>query len=425
MVNEKLLHFIWENSLIEAPTLFTADGEPLTILDKGKANPNAGPDFLDARVQIGSTLWAGHIEIHVHTKDWVHHGHSKDPKYQNVILHVVMFNDTELNMPTLELNGKIQQRLITEYHDLQQAQSWIACERTPLRLDSFSLYQFKNRLILERFERKLDLIRTDLEDTQNDWEECHYRNLLRVFGLKVNADGFNMLGQALPFKILRKHSDSILQVEALLFGVAGFLETPADAYQQNLQSEFLFLKAKHGLKTIPTSIWNFATLRPPNFPSLRIAQLASLVATNKISFAEVTKIQSHNKAVKYFKTTASPYWDDRYHFKNTTEKNKKKDIGLGTLELLCINHTIPMAYAFGWFNGDFALKERAIEWLENMKPERNQIISKWFNLGYAIDSAFDSQALIQLKNEYCNHKKCLSCAIGSSILRNLNPANEN
>jgi len=425
MVNEKLLHFIWENSLIEAPSLFTADGESIRVLDKGTLNPNAGPDFLDARVQIGNTLWAGHIEIHVHTTDWLRHGHGKDPKYKNVILHVVMFNDGNLDLPTLELNGKIQQKLITQYHELQQSQSWIACENNEQRLDPFSLYQFKNRLILERFERKLEVIREDLEATQNDWEECHYRNLLRVFGLKVNANGFNMLARELPFKILRKHVDSLLQVEALLFGVAGFLEAPIDAYQQSLEQEYRFLKAKYQLKTMPGAIWNFATLRPPNFPSLRIAQLAALVANNKISFAEITKIQHHNKAVKYFKATASSYWDNHYHFKSVTEKNRKKDIGLRTLELLCINHTIPMAYAFGWFNGDFTLKERAVEWLEKLKPERNQIVSKWFNLGYTIDSAFDSQALIQLKNEYCNYKKCLSCAVGSSILRNLNPANEN
>lgn len=425
MVNEKLLHFIWEHSLIDASGLKTTDGVPIRVVHRGFHNNNAGPDFLDARIQIGDKLWAGHVEIHIHTKDWFRHGHSNDPKYQNVILHVVMFDDAELDLPTLELNGKVQAQLITRYHELEQSKSWIACEGNTQNLPPFSLYQFKNRLIVERLERKLNLIREDLEDTQNDWEECHYRNLLRVFGLKVNAEGFSQLGRTLPFKILRKHADNQNEVEALLFGCSGLLSKPSDPYQEMLRGEFDFLKAKYHLKELPASVWNFSTLRPPNFPSIRIAQLASLIAGNKISFASVTEITATKKAIDYFKTVASDYWDNHYHFKNSTLKVRKKSVGQQTLELLCINHTIPMLYGYGWFNGNSTLKERTIEWLEKLKPENNQIVSKWFNLGYKVDSAFDSQALLQLKNEYCNHKKCLSCAIGSNMLRNLNPANEN
>lgn len=425
MINEKLLHFIWENSLIEASSLTTLEGEPILVLNKGTANSNAGPDFLDARIQIGETLWAGHVEIHVHTKDWYRHGHTDDPKYQNVILHIVMFHDADLDLPTLELNGKIQGQLIAQYHELQQSKNWIACEGNTQSLPSFTLYQFKNRLIIERLERKLEGIRSDLVETQNDWEECHYRNLLKVFGLKVNADGFQQLGKSLPFKILRKHSNHLDQVEALLFGCSGLLANPSDSHQEKLRLEFEFLQGKYGLAEMDPNIWNFATMRPPNFPSLRIAQLAALIVNNQISFASVTEIRDPKKAVNYFKTTASDYWDNHYHFRSSTEKRSKKSVGKQTLELLCINHTIPMVYAYGWFNGDAVLKEQAIDWLENLKPESNQIIAKWFNQGYSIESAFDSQALLQLKSEYCNHKKCLSCAIGSNILRNLNPANEN
>ena len=245
MVNEKLLQFIWNSSLLDSSKLKTTQGEAITIIDKGLHNFNAGPDFLNARVQVGNELWAGNIEIHVNAKDWFAHGHQNDPKYENVILHVVMFNDSDLNIPTIELNGRISNLMIAKYDELMQSNSWIACEASDIRLQDFEMFQFKNRLVIERLELKLDRVKSDLEETNNDWEECHYRNLLRVFGLKVNLAGFTELGKVLPFKILRKHRENHKLTEALLFGCAGMLNEPIDEYQKALKAEFDFYQKKY------------------------------------------------------------------------------------------------------------------------------------------------------------------------------------
>ncbi|MGB0430962.1 MAG: DUF2851 family protein [Bacteroidia bacterium] len=420
MVKESLIHFIWQNKLLNADRLFTTKNEPIGIKSVGIHNHDAGPDFKNAQIQIGEQLWAGHVEIHVNTSDWLKHGHQNDENYKNVILHVVLFNDIELDMPTIELNGKIQKSILNSYENLMKSQSWIACAPKITEIEEFTISQFKSRLIVERLELKIESIKKDLDQTNNDWDEVFYRNLLRYAGLKVNKTGFEALAEKLPYKLIAKYSTNIIQIEALLFGVAGFLNEINDSYQKQLQTEYLFLKHKHKLSELSKNLWQFATLRPANFPTVRLAQLATLFYSKKLAFSQISRNSATELCNEILNTTASEYWDKHYHFGKISKVLRKKKIGKTYTNLLIINHYAPIIYAYGWYKGSFELKEKAIELLQNTKSENNNIIKNWLALGVNSESALDSQALIHLKTKYCDLKKCLNCSIGIKLLRKQN-----
>lgn len=418
MVQEKLLHFIWQNQLIEAGKLETTNGETILVKNPGVYNHDAGPDFKNAQVKIGDHLWAGHVEVHVNSKDWFLHGHQNDDNYKNVILHVVLFDDAELNIPTVELNGKIKKHLLNKYKELMQSKAWIPCAQHIDKVDDFTLFQFKDRLIIERIERKLSAIKTDLEQTQNNWEEVFYRNLMRYGGLKVNKLAFEKLAQLLPHKLISKHRNNQFQIEALLFGASGFLSELNSEYQKKLQKEYLFLKRKYNLKELKSTDWQFATLRPANFPTVRLAQFASLFCSKNLSFDSILAFKNtKDLATELYGVKASEFWDRHYNFDKTTDSKRVKQIGKTYSQLLLINHFAPIIYAYGWYKGINSLKERAIDILSNTNSERNNIITNWKELGITSNTSFDSQALIELKTMYCDLKKCLNCSIGIKLLR--------
>jgi hypothetical protein len=418
MVQEKLLHFVWQNQLIEAGKLETTNGETILVKNPGVYNHDAGPDFKNAQVKIGDDLWAGHVEIHVNSKDWFLHGHQNDDNYKNVILHVVLFDDAELNIPTLELNGKIKRHLLNNYNELMQSKAWIPCAQHINKVDDFTLFQFKDRLIVERIERKLTAIKTDLEQTQNNWDEVFYRNLMRYGGLKVNKLAFEKLAQLLPYKLISKHRNNQFQIEALLFGVGGFLSDLNSEYQKKLQKEYLFLKHKYNLKELKLTDWQFATLRPANFPTVRLAQFASLFCNKNLSFNSILEFKNAQDLTNELNgVKASEFWDRHYNFNKTSDSKKVKQMGKTFTQLLLINHFTPIIYAYGWYKGINSLKEKAIDLISNTKSERNHIISKWSDLGVDSQTSFDSQALIELKTMYCDLKKCLNCSIGNKLLR--------
>lgn len=416
-LNEALLHFIWQHQLLEPMHLITTEGEPVQIERTGIHNHDAGPDFLDARLRIGTTLWAGHVEIHLSAKDWMHHRHHLDKNYDNVILHVVMQDDHHLNIPTLELDGKLPVDLLLNYQHLMESQTWVPCASSIKEANSFKLESWKSRLVIERLERKSLAFKDDLTETENDWEECHYRNLMRSFGQKVNKASFNELALLLPYKILKKHIGDVETIEAMLFGVAGLLESPLDEYQTKLKEEFRHYRHKYGLKVMDANSWKFATLRPSNFPTVRIAQFASLVKGGAVSFSALIDLESPKHLYKVFDTGASSYWDDHYRFGIDAKKMKKR-LGLSSIRTLFINHIVPLLYTYGWYKGLTDLKEKAVLWLEETPTEQNTIVRKWSEIGLESTTAFDSQSLIELKNEYCSKKKCLNCGIGSDLLRN-------
>ena len=418
MLNEKLLHFIWQHQLLTPSDLKTTDGEQIVIEQVGQLNHNAGPDFLNARLKIGKELWAGHVEMHIHAKDWIRHQHHLDKNYNSVMLHVVMHHDHALNVPTLELNEKVAEKLLLKHEALMNSQRWIPCADDIQKVDSFTVEAWKSRLLVERLERKSVYFKTDLNELQNDWEECHYRNLTRSFGHKVNKDAFDELSRMLPYRILKKHSGDIQVTEALLFGVGGLLSDPKDDYQSVLAEEFRFYKHKYDLSEMNQLAWKYATLRPGNFPTVRIAQLASLIKSGGVSFSQLINLDTPSRIYKVFDVTASAYWDHHYRFASHSKLQRKR-LGKTTINSLFINHIIPMLYSYGWYKGIPELKEKAMQWMEKTTSEKNGIISKWAEIGLASKTAFDSQSLLELKNEYCSNKNCLNCGIGSALLRNL------
>lgn len=416
MFNEQLLHFIWQNQLIGPEHLTTTEGDIIQVKKPGIHNHNAGPDFLEAQLKIAETRWAGNVEIHINSSDWNKHGHQNDPNYDNVILHVVFHHDEELGLPTLELKGKIQRYLIDRYQTLMQSLAWIPCESILAQVNPFALEQMKDRLIVERLERKSESIKKHLDDTLNKWQEVYYRNLMHYMGLRVNAHPFRQLAEKLPFKLIQKHRHNLMQVEALLFGVAGMLQFAKDSYQQALQKEYAFLKQKYQLTEIPVGLWKFATMRPANFPTIRLAQLAALFHEGKLDFELILSGSDLKSLRQSFTAIPSPYWLRHYQF-GKESKEKQKKIGKSTTNTIIINHIAPMVYAYGWYQNDSQIKEKAIEILENTEAEHNAITRKWEALGQKNPTAFHSQSLIELKTNYCDLKKCLNCSIGTNLLR--------
>ena len=422
-MTEELLHYIWQYQLFDFRTLFTQSGEPLHIRSVGLHNKNAGPDFVNARVRIGATDWAGNIEIHTKASEWTRHKHDENKVYDNVILHVVYESDADANrtngetIPCLELKSRIDTSLMGRYDRLRKSQNWIPCEKLIKDRDSFLIDNWLERLLIERLEGRATMILNILEQHQNDWSVTFYELLTRNFGLKINTGPFEQLARSLPYIYLIKHRDNLFQVEALLFGQAGLLEHDyPDAYAQALKKEYLFLKHKFQLKAIDGSQWKFLRLRPPNFPTLRIAQLAALIHQSEQLFSQVLESGTVKKLYDLFKVQASEYWDTHYLFDSESPEKTKK-LGKSTIDLLIINTIVPLIFVYGMKHNQSFYKQRAIDLLEQLKPEGNSIIKKFEELGIPADSAYRTQALLELKNHYCSAKKCLNCSIGNSIIQ--------
>ena len=416
-MTEDLLHFIWKNKLFDSRNLRTASGELIRIKKVGRHNFDAGPDFLEAQLYIGEQLWVGHVEMHLKAKDWELHGHTGDPKYQNVILHVVLNNDYDIGRPTIDLSPFISRSLLLQHRQMMETAAWIPCENNIESASLFYLEQMKDRLVISRLERKIEAIKSHLEDTQNDWSETFYRSLLSQIGTKVNRTGFDSLAKVLPYKLILKYGDHLEDLEALLFGCAGLLIQTKDTYAAQLKERFTFLQKKHDLKIISAVYWNFATMRPANFPTIRLAQLASLFHQKRYDFSDVLKLDKKSLSQK-LKNTASTYWDEHYHFGKKSEKSRPKKLGKMAIDLLFINHITPLLYAYGHYLGEFEWKDKAVDFLLDLKPESNSVMKKWTEKGLIIKTAFDSQALLELKTEYCDSKNCLNCSLGTALLRN-------
>ncbi len=460
-MTESFLHYIWKFKLFSKNGLKTIDGEEVEILKAGEHNTNAGPDFFNARIKIGNTLWAGNVEIHVKSSNWNDHKHQLDAAYNNTILHVSYEHDVEVKnhigqeIPAIELKKLIDQKLIEQYQSIQKPYQFIPCEKllapylaaknANLQKENFlqepSSLSFGEgwgevRLLLERLESKSTYISELLRYTNNNWEETLYISLARNFGFNINADAFEMLAKSLPLSIILKHKNDLTQIEALLFGQAEFLskelsyvvpsplgepvpffrEGQSEGYLKLLQREYENLKAKFNLNPIDNSQWKFLRLRPSNFPTIRIAQFAQLLYKSSNLFSEIIEAKNVNDLLKLFTVSVSDYWNTHYVF-NKPVKYSKKSLGLASSELIIINTIVPFLFTYGQQKNKEEYKDKALALLEQLKPENNAIIKNWKNLGIKIDSAHSSQALLQLKNEYCSHKKCLNCSLFNSIIR--------
>ncbi|MQY78274.1 MAG: DUF2851 family protein [Bacteroidetes bacterium] len=420
-MKEDFLHFVWKNRLFQHDSLVANTGEKIKVLRLGEHNFDAGPDFFNAKVEIDGTLWVGNVEIHVNASDWARHGHHKDKNYDNVILQAVYNNDTDVKrtngepIPTVEL--KFNPSIYQNYQELLQNQYWIPCQNDFYKVDPFFVKHWLHKLMIERLERKSNEIIACLEKNKNDWEETFYQFLARNFGFKTNSQPFELLAKSLPYKFLIKHKNSLIQIEAMLLGQAGLLQYAlSDDYTKILDREYKVFSTKFSLRHIDGHLWKFLRLRPSNFPTIRIAQFGSLIHKTSGLFSKIIQAGNAKELLELFRVSTSPYWENHYVF-NKESESKEKKLGDQAIHYILINTVVPFLFVYGKIKNLDDFKEKSLEILDQIPPESNSIVKKWEKLGIKAENAFYTQALLQLKNEYCKFRKCIQCQIGNKILK--------
>lgn len=417
-MTEKLLQYIWQFQYFNRSDLQTEKGEKLQIIFPGTLNFNQGPDFANAQIKIDNTTLAGSIELHLKTSQWTEHGHDDDSNYKNVILHVVFENDRQIKppIPVLELQPRISNLLLQRYADLMNASAFIACSNSVSEVKEIVWLSWKERLLAERLTRKAKLIFDFLQQNNFHWEESFWWMLARNFGIKINADAFESVARSVSTTILAKHKNQIHQIEALLFGQAGLLNDDfKEDYPKLLQREYNFLKKKYKLKPIHIPV-HFLRMRPGNFPTIRLAQLAALIQNSAHLFSKILETGKIPDIKKMFDVIANDYWHDHYLF-DETSSFKKKTIGKEMINNFIINTIAPILFAYGLYHNEEKYKSKAVLWLEEAPAEKNFITNGFLQLNVPGRSAFDSQAFIELKTQYCNYRHCLNCSVGNAILK--------
>jgi hypothetical protein len=424
-MKEEFLHYLWKYSLYDADSLFDNDGGKITVIHPGEYNSDSGPDFFNARIIIAGTEWAGNVEIHCKASHFNNHGHNRDHAFDNVILHVVAENDKKVfnskgeELLTVEI--KYDPAYYEKYTDLVNNPFIIACQNEISEIDSFYIRHWFHSLLIERLQVKADVILKIYSETGNDWDETFYRILARYFGFRINTEPFERLAAALPFRIIRKHADNRFQIEALLFGTAGMLEeglfkeAVSDRYYKDLIKEYRILSAKYSLQPVHGWIWKFSRLRPVNFPTIRISQLSDMLSTAGGLFSTTLDCADIKQLKKVFEVTASSYWDDHYIFGKKSKRIAKRT-GLQATDIFLVNAVIPVIFVYGQFRGNNDLCEKALTFLEEIRPESNSVIDDWKLAGIEADTAFQTQALLQLTDAYCRKRRCLECRIGCKII---------
>ena len=417
-VTEKLLQYIWQFQYFNNRNLHTTGNEPLQVLRTGLYNTNQGPDFLDARIRIGGTAWAGSIEMHTRSSEWKTHKHSTDANYRNVILHVVWEDDLKdiLPFPTLELQPLVSNLLLAQYEELMQSPLFIPCQQHIAGVPEITIHAWKERLLIERLQQRSHHIEKLLEKSKQHWEEVFWWLLARNFGIRINAGSFEKIAQTIPTRILAKHKNQLIQLEALLMGQAALLDkTFTESYPNMLRKEYQFLQKKYQLKKAHAPLY-FLRMRPANFPTIRLSQLASLVQKSLHLFSVVKETEDVTEVQKLLMVTANDYWHYHYSFDEQTAF-KKKRLGKEMIHNILINTIVPMLYSYGYISSNEEYQQKSVRWLEELAAEHNSITRGFEAFGVSNKNAFDSQALLQLKNEYCNEKQCLRCAIGNQVLK--------
>jgi hypothetical protein len=420
-MKEEFLHYVWKYKLYKNTSLKNQNNDKVEVLNQGTHNSDSGPDFFNAKIKINETIWAGNVEIHINSSDWYAHNHHKNKAYDNVILQIVFNHDKDVfrtngeSIPTMEI--KFDQELLNNYKTLIKRETWIPCQNEIKNIDPFILQNWLEKLSIERLEEKAERINRILEQTNNSWENAFYIQLARNFGFKLNSDPFELLAKSLPLTYLAKHKDNLFQIEALLFGQAGFLDNDSgDEYYLSLKKEYVYLQNKFKLNPIEKHLWMFLRSRPGNFPTVRIAQFAKLIYSSSSLFSKLLEIKTIKDCYELLIVDPSDYWENHYILNKESIK-KSKAIGKSAVDILLINTIIPFLFIYGKEKGLPELQERSIKLLENIKPEKNAIIQKWNDLGVKAENSFKTQSLVQLKNKYCDRKKCLYCQIGNYIIR--------
>ncbi len=421
-MQEDFIHYLWKHKKFSISQLETKKGQVVEVVSTGEHNLNSGPDFFNAQIKIDNQLWAGNVEIHLRSSDWFVHNHETDSAYDNVILHVVWEHDTEIfrkdnsEIETLELRHCVSKEALNNYQKLfNKQQKWINCENDFASVDEFLLSNWLERLYFERLERKSNDINELLKTSKNNWEAVLFKMLTKNFGLKVNGDAFLSVANSIEFSIIRKEQSKLGNLEALLFGQAGlFVGDKEDKYFNELKDIYGYQKHKYHLSNLSVSPLQFFRLRPPNFPTVRLSQLASLFHFNEHLFSKIIYANSKEEIYKMFSVKASEYWDTHYTFDKVSKKSKKQ-VSSSFINLLLINTIIPLKFSYAQYIGK-PINEEIVHWMSQLKSEQNGIVDKFNSMKPIFCNALNSQALIQLKTNYCNKNKCLQCAIGSEVL---------
>lgn len=432
-MKEILLQYCWKHRIGISPTLTTTDGKSVRILDPGLMNTDAGPDFINARIRIGEMLWAGNIEIHCRRQDWYAHGHDHDPAYDNVILHVVGSDEegeavrTSQGDRVEEVVIHVPQHVEESYEALMTADKYPPCYDTVPRMPRLSLRAWIDALQTERLQQKTEAIAGRVSRLGGDWEHAYFMTLARSFGFGSNSEALEQWAQSVPMKAVGHHRDDIFQVETMFYGMAGMLnvatlparmqiETAADEYWQRMEREWAYLNHKFSIDTRHChQAWRYMRMRPQNFPHIRIAQLAMMYHEGRTQLSRLIECDTAEKMAELLRCGVSGYWQDHYTFGHESRHSTKR-LSQQSATLLMINCAIPMLFAYGRATNNDMLSDRALLILDSLHAEDNNITRMWRDVGLEVTSAGDSQALIQLKKEYCDRRRCTLCRIGDCHL---------
>lgn len=428
---EQLLHYVWKHKLLPLSELRTTDGQLVEVIDPGLHNRDAGPDFFNAKLRIGGTLWVGNVEIHEHSSEWYQHGHDRDARYNNVVLHITgdadadVLTDDRHYLPQVVLS--VPAEVAEHYQELLATDHFPPCYRIIGGLSPLMVHSWMAALQTERLEQKTEAIRERARRANDSWEDAYFQTLARNYGFGINGDAFEQWARQLSLSAAGKHRDDLFQVEALFMGQAGLLNVQSippryrdaaltEGYFTRLQNEYLYLAHKFQLQAMDYASWRFLRLRPQNFPHIRIAQLATLYHERRTSLSALVECETVEALRALLATHVTPYWETHYLFGSESKRSDKK-LSISSVDLLIINTAIPMLFAVGRHRQKDELCDRAFDLLEQMKAEKNHIITMWQQCGLPVKSAGDSQALIQLKREYCDRRDCLRCRFGYEYLR--------
>ncbi|MDA0713670.1 MAG: DUF2851 family protein [Bacteroidetes bacterium] len=420
-IPEEYIHYIWQYGLYDQVGLRTTEGLEIEILKRGFHNSQSGPDFTDVRLKLGEQEWVGHVEIHYRSKDWYDHGHQYDPAYNNVILHVVLTHDIEVRTqsggvpPTLSLAQRFSIDHFRHYDSFITSKTWVPCEKEMAQIGRLKVIDVLDRMISERLEQKSQRFLEELERCQGNWEQVVFMSLAMAMGAKVNAEPFRVLTLITPLEVIKKHRDDPFILEALFLGQAGFLTEPMDDHARRLSKEYDFLKHKYGLQAMTKVTWKLAPVRPASAPQVRIVQLSRLFhgTANLFSLLLEGSLKDMHDA---FDINLDGYWQD-HHSLAKPSKPQIKRIGQDVRNSLFINVAAVLRFSYAIHQEKQLFKDSAVSLLETIPSEENTIIRKWREIGVQAENAMDSQALIQLKREHCDKRKCLTCSIGKEILK--------